>query len=195
MSLSVQFQTMIAMLTAGGLIGMNLDIYHRSTVSFVKAVWSRFVWDILFWVVQALLVFYLLLRINEGEIRIYIYPGLLAGFIVYRKYGRHKFLRGMETIFRTGQWMRRLLINTFRVFIGIPVKFVLKLLSSSVMIGLTVISKLIWFLISCLLLPMKWILQPFAPFFRRLLPESLTIRLRKAFHAVLKRVKEWWTFK
>ena len=46
--------------------------------------WLVFIHDILFWIVQALFVFYVLLLVNEAELRIYVFLALLCGFAAYQ---------------------------------------------------------------------------------------------------------------
>ena len=46
--------------------------------------WLVFIHDILFWIVQALSVFYVLLLVNEAELRIYVFLALLCGFAAYQ---------------------------------------------------------------------------------------------------------------
>ena len=72
MTLSVQFYTIVSMILMGVWLGVAVDTYGR----FMHPNrWSilLFLSDILFWIVQSLLVFFVLLQVNEGEIRFYIF--------------------------------------------------------------------------------------------------------------------------
>ncbi|MFB4165044.1 spore cortex biosynthesis protein YabQ [Alteribacillus sp. JSM 102045] len=194
MSLTIQFQTMFAMVAMGLVVGMSLDFYHRLTVRSVKAFWPRVLWDLLFWLVQALLVFYVLLHVNEGELRIYIFLALMIGFFIYRRYGRSPFIRTMEVGFSLVRWIRKAITATFQVMIVSPVKFVLKLITSSVMIGLTLSGNVLIFLLHLLMFPLKLAARFLIPILRRLLPQPIITFSEKTFHAIRKRVK-WRIFK
>lgn len=84
MSLTLQLYTMLAMIGMGAWLGAALDTYHRFLKRSQRRRWLVFIHDILFWIVQALLVFYVLLRVNEAELRMYVFVALLCGFAAYQ---------------------------------------------------------------------------------------------------------------
>ncbi|RSL29037.1 spore cortex biosynthesis protein YabQ [Salibacterium salarium] len=195
MSLTVQFQTLATMMMMGLVIGLNLDFYQRLTVQVIRKVWTRAIGDILFWVVQALLVFYVLLQANEGELRVYVFFALLAGFVVYRKVGRPPFLSVLERGFTLADWLRRLSIAILQVILIYPLKFVLKLTTSSVMIGLTLITNILSILMKLLLFPLKLIGYITAPLFKRIIPLPIITFTKKVYNVIRQRLKKWWNFK
>ncbi|PAC34593.1 spore cortex biosynthesis protein YabQ [Caldifermentibacillus hisashii] len=73
MSLTVQFYTMLAMVGMGSYFGVALDTYSRLFNRSKRNVIVRGINDILFWIVQALITFYILYLVNNGEIRFYIF--------------------------------------------------------------------------------------------------------------------------
>ncbi|WP_240377878.1 spore cortex biosynthesis protein YabQ [Bacillus piscicola] len=186
MSLTVQFQTMFAMLGMGMVLGMNIDFYHRLTVKTVRALWTRAIWDLLFWLVQALLVFYVLLHVNEGELRVYIFLALFIGFFAYRTCGRATFLKGMENGFAVFRWLRRAVSAITRVTIVSPAKIILKLLMSLGMIGLTLVTNILFLLWRIILFPLKLGVRLVTPLCRRILPPSLLRIVRRVMTAVSK---------
>ncbi|KEK22101.1 spore cortex biosynthesis protein YabQ [Bacillus gaemokensis] len=84
MSLTVQLYTMLSMIGMGAWIGASLDTYQRFLKRAQRRRWIVFIHDILFWVVQALFVFYVLLLVNEAELRVYVFVALLCGFAAYQ---------------------------------------------------------------------------------------------------------------
>lgn len=183
------------MIAMGLVIGMNLDFYHRVTIRFVKAFWTRMCWDLLFWMAQVLLVFYVLLRVNEGELRFYIFLALIVGFWIYRRHGRKPFLRWMEVGFSFVKWVKRVCIGIIRVFVVSPVKFLLKLIISSVMIGLTICGNVLMFILNLLLFPLKIIARLLRPMVKKFLPRSFVNLIERTFQIIKKRVKQWRIFK
>ncbi|WP_371932604.1 spore cortex biosynthesis protein YabQ [Bacillus carboniphilus] len=72
MTLSVQFYTIIGMVLVGIWLGLILDTYGHLLNRSMISRWVVFFYDLLFWVLQGLIIFYVLLLINEGEVRLYI---------------------------------------------------------------------------------------------------------------------------
>ena len=182
MSLTVQFQTMFAMIVMGTVIGINIDVYHRLTLTSIRTLWMRAVWDIVFWLAQALLVFYVLLHMNEGELRIYVYLALLFGFLLYRKSGRRTFLKIMEKTIAFFQWMWRTFCGVLRVLIVLPIKFILKQLTTLGMIGITLIISLLKLLSNILLFPLKVAGRLLFPIFKRFVPAIVVTTIKKYFY-------------
>ena len=85
MSSPVALQAWLLVLTvlAGILIGLFFDVY-RVAGKFLRP--SRrvlFFGDLLFWLLAAVFVFLILLIGSRGEVRVYIFIGLLTGWILY----------------------------------------------------------------------------------------------------------------
>ncbi|WP_018924736.1 spore cortex biosynthesis protein YabQ [Salsuginibacillus kocurii] len=136
MTLSTQFETFGWMMVAGAIIGMNLDVYHRLLHSSITKLKRSFL-DIFFWVVQAAVVFYMLLLVNHGEIRIYFLLAIALGAYMYRKTFRRVFTNTLEVIIRFVISVCRVFKWFFQFVFLIPLKTVLKLFYRSGMIGLT----------------------------------------------------------
>ncbi|HEX6923159.1 MAG TPA: spore cortex biosynthesis protein YabQ, partial [Bacillales bacterium] len=75
MNLSVQFMTMAAMAVMGLWIGISVDTYGRFFYRGGRRRWNvmQITGDLVFWLVQGLLVFFVLLNVNEGDVRIYVF--------------------------------------------------------------------------------------------------------------------------
>ncbi|MEY8351107.1 spore cortex biosynthesis protein YabQ [Bacillus cereus] len=93
MSLTIQLYTMLSMIGMGAWIGAALDTYQRFLQRSQRNRWLVFIYDILFWIVQALFVFYVLLMVNEAELRIYVFVALLCGFAAYQSLLKAVYMR------------------------------------------------------------------------------------------------------
>ena len=60
------------------------DTYNRFLKRSERKRWIVFIHDFLFWVIQGLLIFYVLFLVNEGEFRFYLFLALLCGFSAYQ---------------------------------------------------------------------------------------------------------------
>ncbi|MCI0767581.1 spore cortex biosynthesis protein YabQ [Bacillus sp. TL12] len=93
MSLTIQLYTMLSMIGMGAWVGAALDTYQRFLQRSQRNRWIVFIYDILFWIVQALFVFYVLLIVNEAELRIYVFAALLCGFAAYQSLLKAVYMR------------------------------------------------------------------------------------------------------
>ena len=187
MSLSVQSQTMFAMLATGMMVGIQIDVYHRLLVRLLQSFWLRALFDLLFWIVQSVVVFYVLWRVNEGELRFYIFLALLFGFFLYYRWGRVSFLRIMESIISICQAIRRFVVSMIRLFIIQPFRFVLKLFTSFVMIMVTIIIRVFTFIGNGLLFLLKGLYVLLKPLIRLVVPPSVEKHVR----ILAFKMKEW----
>ncbi|MCA0170812.1 spore cortex biosynthesis protein YabQ [Bacillus sp. RAR_GA_16] len=98
MTLSVQFYTMVAMVAMGVWLGIAMDTYSR----FLHPNRKKNVWlyanDVIFWLLQGLLIFYVLYLVNEGAIRFYVFLAILCGYSAYRALFQPLYRRLLERI-------------------------------------------------------------------------------------------------
>ena len=84
MTLTTQFYTLLAMIGMGSYFGAALDTYTRFLKRSNSRAWLIFINDFLFWLIQGLIIFYVLFLVNEGELRLYLFLALLCGFAAYQ---------------------------------------------------------------------------------------------------------------
>lgn len=84
MTLTVQFMTMLSMIAGGVYLGAALDTYRRITRFWQKKRTVVYLFESLFWLGQTVLLFYLLFKVNYGELRVYVYIACLLGFSMYQ---------------------------------------------------------------------------------------------------------------
>ncbi|SDS78865.1 spore cortex biosynthesis protein YabQ [Paenibacillaceae bacterium GAS479] len=83
MTLETQGWTMAMMLLSGLLMGTAFDGYRVVSYELRFPRWIMPVLDIAFWVITALAVFRVLYASNEGEVRAYVFLGLLIGICLH----------------------------------------------------------------------------------------------------------------
>src|SRR5699024_4293439 len=84
MTLHVQLLTMIFMVLSGLYLGMALETFRRFSPLWRKNKFLVYFLEICFWLVQTLIIFYVLYRVNAGELRLYIFVACLLGFATYQ---------------------------------------------------------------------------------------------------------------
>lgn len=189
MSLTTQFYTMIAMIAMGSYFGIALDTYKRLFQRSKRKLWFVFLNDILFWILQALIIFYILYIVNNGEIRFYIFLALLCGFAFYQSLLKNFYTRMLEwniqfTI-KTYQFITRLIQVTiirpivvivtfvFSVFLGFG-QFLLRLFKRIV--------KILWWIIRLIFKPFMYL----ARLIWKLLPNSVRIGVSRVLEIIVK---------
>ncbi|MDQ0202136.1 spore cortex biosynthesis protein YabQ [Neobacillus ginsengisoli] len=127
MTLSAQFLTMLSMIGMGSLFGVMFDTYQRFLNRPKRNRWIVFFNDLLFWIIQALLIFYILFLVNNGELRFYIFIALLCGFAAYQGLFKGIYLRLLEILIFTVIAVYRFLKNTFLMLVYKPVLGLIRL--------------------------------------------------------------------
>ncbi|WP_174881884.1 spore cortex biosynthesis protein YabQ, partial [Metabacillus niabensis] len=143
MSLTTQFYTMLAMVGMGGWLGAALDTYGRFLKRPLRARWVVFINDLLFWLVQGLILFYLLLLVNEGELRIYIFLAVLCGYAAYQSLLKKIYLQLLELFIQTSLTIYRLFIRAGQLMIVKPIVGTIQLLIAIILGAVNILWKLI----------------------------------------------------
>lgn len=195
MSLTVQFYTMIAMIGMGSYFGAALDTYSRLFNRSKRNVYIRAINDILFWILQALFIFYVLYLVNNGEIRFYIFLALLCGFAFYQSLLKKIYTHLLEQIIRVTIRTYRFGVNLFSILLVKPIVMLLTfLLSVVVLIGkfLLKIILIVWKIIYTIF---KIIVKPFrylGKYIWKAMPKSVRIKGNMAIKRVGHFIK--WMF-
>lgn len=134
MTLDVQALSILASVSAGIWFGLSFDTYDRLSGSRKSFKWTRVLNDILFWAAQMLIYFFVLLNVNNGEIRFYLFLALLLGFAAYKALLENIYRSVLERVIRfcTKAW--RMLVHLMTIFLVNPTKGILKLVYRFVMI-------------------------------------------------------------
>ncbi|MCM3733963.1 spore cortex biosynthesis protein YabQ [Fictibacillus nanhaiensis] len=157
MTLTVQFQTMLSMVFMGIWIGMAVDTYSRFIHEKRKWHWLHFLNDLLFWLVQALLVFYVLLHVNHAEIRIYIFIALICGYAAYRALFETIYKRVLEWCVSAAVSLFRFLYNLFNSLLVMPIKWLIMIITGILLYVLKILQRIAIVLLKILFSPFKWI--------------------------------------
>lgn len=172
MTLSVQFYTLLAMIGMGSLFGATLDTYQRFLKRNKRKRWIVFLNDLLFWLIQGIVIFYVLFLVNFGELRFYLFLALLCGFSAYQALFKGLYNSMLEQLIRLGKGTIRLLYRTIYLLIYQPIKGLYLVLAAIILYlyGLLLaLVKTVWVVIKWLL---KTILKPFSWLLKKIIPKS-----------------------
>ncbi|MEH7444684.1 spore cortex biosynthesis protein YabQ [Bacillus sp. JJ1122] len=155
MTLSTQFLTMLAMIGMGSLFGASLDTHNRFLKRSKRKSWIVFINDILFWLLQGLLIFYILFSVNMGELRFYIFLALLCGFAAYQSLFKKIYLKVLERAISITISVYVFFVKAIRLLILRPVQF----LAATVLSLLILAGRGLYTLVKWLLAVLLWVLK------------------------------------
>ncbi|MGG0791776.1 MULTISPECIES: spore cortex biosynthesis protein YabQ [Bacillaceae] len=185
MTLTIQFYTLLAMIGMGSGFGAALDTYSRFLNRSERKRWIVFIHDFLFWIIQGLLIFYVLFLVNEGEFRLYLFLALLCGFSAYQALFKGFYQRLLEFLIILVIKLARFIANSVHMLIFLPIKWVLvSVLAIIIGIGKFVLVLLKWagkillFILTIFWRPLKWILT----YIWNLLPVFVTKNVGKFYN-------------
>ncbi len=156
MSLTVQFSTMFAMALTGVWIGAGFDTFNRFLQRNKRKRWFVFCNDILFWVVQALIVFFVLFTVNEGELRFYIFAALLCGYAAYQALMKRLFMNLLEKMISFGERIISITVSMYTVLVARPVQWLAQAIVAIFLFFLHIVGAVILFLLKVIVTPLKW---------------------------------------
>lgn len=185
MTLTIQFYTLLAMIGMGSGFGAALDTYSRFLNRSERKRWIVFIHDFLFWIIQGLLIFYVLFLVNEGEFRLYLFLALLCGFSAYQALFKGFYQRFLEFLIILVIKLARFIANSVHMLIFLPIKWVIvSILAIIIGIGKFVLTLLTWagkillFILNIFWRPLKWILT----YIWNLLPVFVTKNVGKFYN-------------
>lgn len=83
MTIGLQFASFFSMLLAGVYLGCMFDTNERMIQGLKGRTIINFLFQFLFWLIQSFLIFYMLVKINGGQVRLYFILAIIIGFICY----------------------------------------------------------------------------------------------------------------
>jgi spore cortex biosynthesis protein YabQ len=205
MTLSTQFLTMISMIGMGSLFGVMFDTYQRFLDRPNRKSWIVFFNDLLFWVIQALIIFYILFLVNNGELRFYIFVALLCGFAAYQSLFKGVYLRLLEFMIKTAIAIYRFIRRAFQLLIYKPVIGLIQLVISIIILIGRGLFSLVKFVLKVILFILKIFWVPVVKIILilwKLLPKSIKKYVEKLYNRtagifmeiknyLLKLIKKW----
>ncbi|SDN84111.1 spore cortex biosynthesis protein YabQ [Bacillus sp. OK048] len=185
MTLTTQFLTMLSMIGMGSLFGAMFDTYQRFIDRPNRKSWIVFFNDLLFWVIQALIIFYILFLVNNGELRFYIFVALLCGFAAYQGLFKGIYLKLLEMMINTVIAIYRFMRKAFQLIIYKPVLGLFQLVISIIILIGRGLYSLVQFVLKVLLFVLKVIWVPFVKIILiiwKLLPKGIKKYVEKLYN-------------
>lgn len=182
MSLQTQFITLWMMFVCGHLLGGILDLYRVVSAQLRMARWLVPMFDVLYWLGAMVLVFRILYWANLGEVRLFIFLGLLAGFVVYYVLFSTYIIRFVRRLLHGIAVLARFLARLFRIFVIMPLAFIIR----------TLLAVLMFFGTASIFL-CKFVLQLVYPVWKLLRNPLIKAGRALRLHVVIRWTRKWIT--
>jgi spore cortex biosynthesis protein YabQ len=181
------------------LFGAMFDTYQRFLNRPKRKQWIVFINDLLFWIIQAVIIFYTLFLVNNGELRFYIFLALICGFAAYQSLFKGIYLHLLEFVIKSIIAIIRLIKKTFHLLVYKPIVGLIQLIIIIIVaIGRGLLT-LVKFISKVLLLIVKIILFPLQKIlwlFWKLLPKSIKKSVEKLYNktaGIFQRIRNYIT--
>jgi spore cortex biosynthesis protein YabQ len=175
---------LLAMIAMGSVFGAMLDTYQRFLKRGSRKRWIVFFNDVLFWFIQAILIFYVLFLVNSGELRFYLFLALLLGFSAYQALFKQGYVRLLEWAIRLVKSAIAIIKKLIHLLVYQPLRGLFLLLKSMLIFlatALLTVVKAVWKVIRWLLMA---IFRPFVRMFEKMIPKKAKMFFVKLNHAV-----------
>lgn len=191
MTLHTQFIAMIAMVVGGIYLGFSTETFRRIEVKWQARTVARYAFEILYWVVQTCLLFYVLYRVNQGEIRFVFILTCLLGYSMYIVFCQQWYVKRLEIILHVIKTIISWTIRCIDALIIQPFIWLIRTIYHSMRFLFTLLIKALY-LISY---PLFFLIKRYAPesFFKnisKMLATCSTIKGRLVLY-VKKGLKKW----
>ena len=139
----------------GAIIGVLFDFFRILRKSFKTPDWITYIEDVLFWFLTCIILAYTIFKYNNGELRAFLFIGLLIGFVFYMFLFSKKIIEISVQIINSIRKVLKLILNVLiiplrmlfiiirKVFLR-PISFVFINIRSSIKKNLSKIVKRLW---------------------------------------------------
>lgn len=156
MTLHTQFLAMGAMLAGGMYIGFVNETFRRFVPSWKWSSFLTYSFEVLFWLIQTALLYYVLFKINYGEIRLYLFTALIAGFLLYILLFQTLYVKMLNFIIKI---VKKIVLTLYKLMM-MPIVYTIRLLLKLFKFILQVITKTIHLFLNYFIVPVIKLLVP-----------------------------------
>ncbi|WP_163539354.1 spore cortex biosynthesis protein YabQ [Gracilibacillus sp. YIM 98692] len=129
MTLDTQFLTMFTMIGAGVYVGIAYHTYNRVANFWAGSSISKYVLEIIFWLLQAGILYGILYFVNEGIIRMYIFLAILCGYAMFKALLEQTYDRWLDKLFKIISHIYRIIARCFYFMVIKPIMLIVALIT------------------------------------------------------------------
>lgn len=120
------FRYLLGLVLSAFIMGAVFDVYNTVTGSSKWLRWLRPLFDVLFWLLSAGLVYYAAFVTNQGQLRIYTFVLLILGYGLYRLLAHRLVVSGAYGVVRFVRAATTFLWKTVYLVLVQPIRFLLR---------------------------------------------------------------------
>ncbi|WP_010094855.1 spore cortex biosynthesis protein YabQ [Ornithinibacillus scapharcae] len=136
---------------------MALDTFRRFQKHWKRNVILVYVMEVFFWLTQVFILYYVLFRINAGELRFYVFAACLLGFSAYQVFAKNLYKRLLERVIFIIASIYKFLYRLVKAIIFTPIKYITQLLVAVIIFLFNTTLLVVGFVLKCVYFPLKWI--------------------------------------
>lgn len=155
MTLHTQFVTMIAMVISGIYLGFATATFRRVEKKWQARKVAKYSLEILYWLVQTCLLFYLLYQLNKGEMRFIFVPACLLGYSMYIVFCEKWYVKLLEKIIHIIKIVVSWIVKGLDALVVQPVIWLMKVIIRCSQFFYRFMKKILYFISYPLLLLIK----------------------------------------
>lgn len=106
----------------GFLIGILFDVFRIFRKSFKTPDFITYMQDVIFWIISGLMLLYSIFKFNNGELRMFIFLGVILGIVMYMLIFSKLFIKFSVCIIN-------FIKQIIHILIIIPINFIIKILN------------------------------------------------------------------
>lgn len=191
MSLTIQFSTILVMIIGGFYLGCALETFRYFELYWKKKRILGYVMELCFWLLQTLLLFYLLFLVNQGELRLYILLAIFCGFAAYKSFFESIYRTGLQAVIQLLLRVHHFLANVFNGIVIRPIKAVLYILIVILLFCLKLLYRCVHLLARLAFFPIAIMGRGLM----RLMPENAQkylVSLAGFYSKIENNINKWW---
>ncbi|GGM36624.1 spore cortex biosynthesis protein YabQ [Paraliobacillus quinghaiensis] len=174
---------------------MALETFRRFEDYWKKNIIFNYMMEISFWLLQTLILFYLLFVVNNGEVRFYIFLAVLCGFAAYQSLFASYYCRLLERIITSFLALYHFVYQIIDTIIFTPLKWLIQLLFAIFLLIIRLIYWLFWMILRIIYIPISIIVNIFSHFIPKNAKNylhSLAGIYSKIENSIVTRWKNYW---
>ncbi|UOQ49512.1 spore cortex biosynthesis protein YabQ [Gracilibacillus caseinilyticus] len=168
MTLSTQFLTMIAMVLSGVYLGASYYTFKRTAQLWRSSIIWKYVLELLFWLIQAVVIYFVLFWVNEGILRFYIFLAVLCGYAMFKSLFEGLFSRILDVIIGAIKRIYHFIYRTIEILLVKPLVFIV----SVVIVCVTKLYQAIVFMLAGIFSILAWPFRMVFSLIEKLLPKN-----------------------
>ncbi len=128
-----QVYVFLSSFVGGIIIGFIYDLFRIKRKAFRTGKIATFIEDVAYWIIVTFVMFFVIYRSNDGELRVYVFIGAILGVLLYAllfsKIVINSALFILRIIYRTGKVIWKIISYPFKVLfkiLAVPMRLVKK---------------------------------------------------------------------